>query len=127
MDMRMSLQGLPPGVQHTQEPDVRTEPFGVGCQFEQRGGTGFEQQGEQHSLVLPDDWNESVRHAENDVIVGNRQDLLLPRSKPLITCVGLTLRAMPVSTCNGELSITCLMGSLSLWGLTRRKGMFRRE
>src|SRR5205823_10042459 len=62
------------------------------------GGTGFEQQGEQHSLVLPDDWNESVRHAENDVIVGNRQALLLPRSKPLITCVGLTLRAMPVST-----------------------------
>jgi hypothetical protein len=98
MNMRMSLQGLTPRVQHAQEPDERTEPFGVGCHFEQRGGTGFEQQSEQHSLVLPHKWNESMRHAEHDVIVSNWKKLLLPPAKPFITCVGLTLRAMPVST-----------------------------
>jgi hypothetical protein len=52
-----------------------------------------------------------MRHAEDNVIVSDRYKLLLSRSKPLISRVGLALRTMAVTAGNGELSITCLMES----------------
>ena len=94
----MRLQRLPPSVKHAQESDVRTETFRIGRYLQQRCSTGLKQQSKQGSFVLPNQRDEPVRHAEDDVIVSHWQKLLLPRSKPLITYVGLTLWAMPVST-----------------------------
>jgi hypothetical protein len=37
-----------------------------------------------------------MRHAEDHVIVSDGQKLLLSSSKPLVACVGLTLRAVAV-------------------------------
>jgi hypothetical protein len=42
MDMWMSLQGLSPRMQHTQEANASTEALGVGGYFEQRRGAGLE-------------------------------------------------------------------------------------
>jgi hypothetical protein len=71
--VRVRLQSLPPGVQHAQEPNQRTEAFGVGSHFEQRRGTSFEQECEQRSLVLPDQRDKSVRHTKDDVKVSDWQ------------------------------------------------------
>lgn len=40
--MGMSLQVLPPGVEHTQEADLRAEMFGIGGHLFQCRGAGLE-------------------------------------------------------------------------------------
>jgi hypothetical protein len=47
--------------------------------------------------------------------IGNGQEFFLPPVDPTHPGVGLAFRAMPVSTCNGELTITCIMVSNPLW------------
>jgi hypothetical protein len=44
MDMGMMLQGLSPGMQDTEKADLCTEMFRIGSGFQQRFGTGAEQQ-----------------------------------------------------------------------------------
>jgi hypothetical protein len=60
-----------------------------------------------------------VRNAKDEMMVDNGQQLLLPPPKPLLPCIGLAFWAMAVTAGNGELSITCLMGSVPLWGVRR--------
>jgi hypothetical protein len=52
---------------------------------------------------------------EHDVEVGHGQQCSRTRGQPLGTRVPLALRAVPAAACNGEISITCLMGSFFLW------------
>jgi hypothetical protein len=108
----MALQSLSPGMQNTEEADLRAEARGIGCNFQQRSRAGFEQQAEEEFLVLPDQWYQSMRHAEDQVEIARRQKLPPPGAQPFLPCVGLAFWAMAISTCNGEISITCLMGSI---------------
>jgi len=62
-------------------------------------------------LVLPDQRDQRVRHAEDQVKVANRQQFPSPGAQPLLPGIGLALGTVPVAAGNGELSITCLMGS----------------
>jgi hypothetical protein len=71
MDMWMRLQGLSPRMQNTQEANQSAEAFRVGGYFKQRSGGGLEQEIEQDAFVLPHEWNEPMRHAEDDVIVSD--------------------------------------------------------
>jgi hypothetical protein len=75
--VRVQLQSLPPGMQDAQKAALRTEVLGIGRDLDQRCGTGFEQELEENSLVLPDEWNQRVGHAEDKVVIVNRQQLLL--------------------------------------------------
>jgi hypothetical protein len=43
MDMRMDLQILSPSVQNAEEPDLRAQMFGIGCNLQQCRGAGAEQ------------------------------------------------------------------------------------
>jgi hypothetical protein len=56
-----------------------------------------------------------VRHAEDQVIVTRRQQFPLPGCQPPVARVGLALRTVAVPAGNGALTITCIMGSNSLW------------
>ena len=56
------------------------------------------------------------RDREDDVEVGNREQLTLAGSEPLVPRAGLALGAMAVAAGYVELPITCVMGSNSLWG-----------
>jgi hypothetical protein len=42
--------------------------------------------------------------------------------QPLSFSEGLTLRTVPIPARNGELTITCVMGSIWLWGVMRWEG-----
>jgi hypothetical protein len=106
----MRLQGLSPGVQDAEEADLSTEMFSIPGYFQQSGSRGVEQEGEKSFLVLPDQWNEQVWDAEDEMKVVHRQQFLLALRKPLLASIGLTLRAMPVPTGvvgdTGEISAT---------------------
>ena len=98
MNVWMRLQGLSPSVQDAEEADLGTEMFWIRGNFQQSGSRGIEQESEQHLLVLPDQWDERVRHAENEMKIVHRQQFLLALGEPGLASAGLTLRAMPVPT-----------------------------
>src|SRR5216684_6413523 len=99
-------------MQNAEEPDLCAQMLGVGSNLQQRGRTGFEKQLEENLLVLPSEWDQRVRDAEDQVVVIHRQQLLLASGQPLVPSVGLALRAMTIPAGNGEISITCVMGSI---------------
>jgi hypothetical protein len=66
-----------------------------------------------------------MRQGEDDVDVGRGQQVLFPRFEPSVAGVGLAFWTMPASAGNGELPITCLMGSNSLWGVRCQKSMLQ--
>jgi len=53
VNVRMALHSLPPRMQNTEESDLGPEVPGIGRNFQQRGGAGFEQETEEDLLVLP--------------------------------------------------------------------------
>jgi hypothetical protein len=71
--------------------------FGISSDLDQRFGAGVEQEFKENFLVLPDEWNQRVGHAENEVVIVSRQQLLLASCQPLIASVGLALRAMTIA------------------------------
>ena len=64
-----------------------------------------------------------MRQGEYYVEVRNFEEFPFARGEPALARLCLILRAMPVPAGNGELTITCLMGSDLLWGVQRQKGM----
>jgi hypothetical protein len=63
-----------------------------------------------------------VGQSEDDMEVRHGQQFGGTRGQPPGTRVALAPGAVPVAARNGELSITCLMGSLLLWGVRRASG-----
>ena len=66
----MMLKVLSPSVEHAEKPDLRAEVFGVAGKFEQRSGTGAEEQVIKQTLVLQDESGELVRQGEDVVTAG---------------------------------------------------------
>jgi hypothetical protein len=97
VDLRVWLQRLTPGVENAQEADLSSQMLWIGCYFQQSGGASFEQKSKQSPFVLPDERSQPVRHAEDEIEIVGREKFLLPRLKPFIPRVGLTLRAMAVA------------------------------
>jgi len=63
----MRLQRLSPSVQDAEEADLGTEMFRIRGHFQQSGSRGIEQQSEQDLLVLPDQRDKQVWHAEDEM------------------------------------------------------------
>jgi len=53
-----------------------------------------------------------VRERKDHMDVARRQQFRATRLEPAVAGIALTLRATPITARNGELSITCLMGSI---------------
>jgi len=83
-------------MQNTEEPDLSAPMLGVGSNLQQSGRTGFEKQLEENLLVLPNERDQRVWDAENQVVVIHGQQLLLPSGQPLVPSVCLALRAMTI-------------------------------
>jgi hypothetical protein len=91
VDVRMWSERLSPGVQDGQEASVCAKVLRIGKDLEQCGGAGLKEQGEQLSLVLPDQRHKLMWDAEDEMIVAYRQQFLLTLLKPLVARSGLTL------------------------------------
>ena len=56
-----------------------------------------------------------MRQSEHDMKIIHFQQFFLPCREPAFSCLRLTLGAVPIATGNGDVSITCLMGSICKW------------
>ena len=97
VDVRMWSQRLSPGVEDGQEASLYAKMLRIGGDLEQCGSTGLKEQGKQLPLVLPYQRHKLMWDAEDEMIVVDRQQFLLPIPKPLVARSGLTLRAVPVA------------------------------
>ena len=120
----MGLQLLTPGMQHAEEADLGPEMSRRASDFEQGFSTGTEQQAVEELLVLQGEGRQPMRESEDQVGVRGGQDFPAARLNPTVAGVGLALGTVSIAAANGELSISCLMGSFFKWGVNscvRRK------
>ena len=96
VDVRMVGERRAPGVQHGGEADARAEMLRVGGDRGQRLRGGPEQEVVDGSLVLERDGADRGRQGEDDVIVGNRQELRLAVFEPSPRGGRLALRAVTI-------------------------------
>ena len=97
VDMRMMGQRRAPGVQDGGEADARAQMLGIGGDGGQRLGGGPEQEVVDGGLVVERDGGDRRRQGEDDVVVGDRQQLGLAFGEPLPRRRALTLRAVPIA------------------------------
>ncbi len=93
----MVLEVLSPGMKHAQQADVGSQVLRVACDFEQRGGTGTEEQIVEQLFILQHECRELMRQSKDEVEVGHGQQLGRARSQPSVASVPLTLGAVPVA------------------------------
>jgi hypothetical protein len=79
MQMGMKLQFLTPGMEHAEETDFGAQVAGITRHFEQRFGTGPEQEIVDDLLVLQGQRGESPRKGEEHMDVGSRQKFAATR------------------------------------------------
>ncbi len=97
VDVRMVGQRRAPGVQYGGQADARAQMLRVGGDGGQRLGGGPEQEVVDGGLVLERDGADRGRQGEDDVVVGNRQQLGLAVFEPSPRGGRLALRAVAVA------------------------------
>ena len=125
VDMRMMGQRRAPGVQHGGEADARAQMLRVGGDGGQRLGGGPEQEVVDGGLVLERDGADRSRQGEDDVIVGNRQELGLAVFEPLPRRGSLALRAVAVAAGNGRRPLPALWAHPVMGSWRTGVGVFR--
>src|ERR1700675_3647300 len=85
-------------MQNAEEAYFSAEVLRIGGNLQECLGTGLKEQLEEYFLVLPDERDQRVWHAEHQVIVVYWQQFLLAGGQPFITGVSLALWAMTIST-----------------------------
>ena len=93
----MMLEGLSPGMQHAEQPNVGAQMLGVASDLKECGGTGAEEQVVEQPLVLQHQSRQIMRQREDDVEVGHRQQLGRARGQPSVASVRLSLGTVPVA------------------------------
>ena len=79
----MQYEGLPPGVEHGEEPNSGAQTLGVGGDSQQCFRDRAEEQVVDHPWILEGKLSERIREGEDDVIVGHREQFALASFKPL--------------------------------------------
>ena len=117
----MVMQGLPPSMKHGDEPELGAGMLWIGGNDAQCLSHCSEEDGVDGRLILERDLGHRRRHGEDDVEIGDRQQLGLPICQPLGAGLPLTLRAMAVAAGNGRRPL------LTLWAdsvMGSRRGAF---
>ena len=111
-------EGLAPRVEDRGHPQVPAEMAGIVGEGAEGGrGREKEERVEQPGVAIEQDV-ERMGQRQDDVEVLDGEQLGAPGVEPARRRQALALGPAPVATGNGELSIPCLMGSGSLWGVT---------
>ena len=97
VDMGVMGERRAPGVEDGGEADAGAEMLRVGGDGGQRLGGGPEQEVVDGGLVVERDRADRRRQGEDDVVVGNRQQVRLTLGEPLPRRRALTLRAVAVA------------------------------
>jgi hypothetical protein len=95
--VRVQSELLTPGMQHTEEADLRAEKSRIAGHFEKGLRTGAEQKIVEDLLVLQHQWGQAAGECEGHVQVARGEKFSSARSDPLFPSGGLTLRAVAIS------------------------------
>src|SRR5258708_17485621 len=95
--MGMVLEPLVPGVQDTEEADLGAEVLGVAGNLDESLGAAAEQQRVDHFLVLEGERRQLVWEREDDMRIARREEFGAACRQPVVACLALTLRAVPVA------------------------------
>jgi hypothetical protein len=98
MEMGMMVQGLTPGMQDREKPDLSASVLGITRNRLERHGNGLKQQTVHHARILQGEGTERCRQGKNHVAVGDVQEVPLARSEPSSLGTALTLGAVPIAT-----------------------------
>ena len=96
VEMRMEEDILIPGMEDSCESHFCSQAVPLSCEFEQRFGSGLEQEVVESLLVLEDDWVQFMRDSEDHVEVGYGKDFLKSLLDPAHALQALAFRAVPV-------------------------------
>jgi len=94
--MWMMRQGLAPGMKNGDHPGLGAEVLWIGTDDADRLGRCLEQDVVDDGFVLEGDGGDGRRHSEDDVEIGDRQQVGLPIGEPLGARQALALRTVPV-------------------------------
>ena len=97
VDVRVVLEGLPLGVQHAQETDLRAQVLWISRDRAQRLRCCPKQDIVDDGLVLVGDVADRGRQREDHVVVGHGQQFGLPLGEPFLGGNGLALRTVAVA------------------------------
>src|SRR4051794_18303101 len=124
MHVRMVLQVLTPGMEHSDETDLGAEVAGIGGDRAQGFSRRLEQDGVDRGLVLKSDFGGRRRQGEDDVKIRHRQQFGLPFSQPGGARRSLTFRAMSIAArIIGDTNETALGAALDM--AAERRGATR--
>jgi len=90
-------EGLPPGVEHGEEPDAGPEEAGVGGHIEQGGGGGAEEEIVEDPRMSEREGPELVGQGEDHVGVGHGEHIGLALLEPVRLGAALALGTVPVA------------------------------
>ncbi len=93
--MRVHLEILSPGMQDTEEADIRAEVPWIGRNLEECGGAGVKQKVIHEFLVVECQPRQFVRNREDHMYVLHRQQFFFTGCEPSLAGVGLALGTMP--------------------------------
>lgn len=97
MDMGMKNQLPGPGVQYSQDANVTADITHIGTQGLQRFGGGLEQGGVKRLLLPADNPPQFFRQGENNMVIGNRQQLCLTFVQPTLPVSGVAGRTTAIA------------------------------
>src|SRR5258708_39434622 len=89
--------------------------LGIACDFQKGFRAGAKQEIVDDLLVLQHQRGQVTRKREDHMDVTRRKKFPATLFQPTFPSTCLTLRAMPISTRNGENPITCIMVSIFYW------------
>ena len=117
MQVRMKLEGLSPGVEDSEKTDLRPEMLRIRRNGSQCLGRDTKEHAKNQLFVLVCDGGDLPRHGKDNVKIADFQEFGLTVFYPLRPGQTLALWAVAIPAANGEISISCLMGSIPLWGV----------
>jgi len=95
-----------------EETNFGAQMLGIGGDSAQGLGSGAEQNAVDHFLILVGDGGNLFRQRKDHVKILGVEKFGATIFKPFRAGESLTFRAVAVRTSNGDLSITCVMGSI---------------
>jgi hypothetical protein len=99
-------------MEDAEEAELGAEALGVRGDIDQGLGAATEQQPVDRFFVLQGQRSQLVGERKHDMSVRRREQFGAPRGQPTVARLVLALGAVPVPARNGEIPITCLMGSI---------------
>jgi hypothetical protein len=118
VNVGMKVEVLAPGVKEGDKTDVGPQMFGIGGDGGECGPHGLKQNVVDWFWVLECEGSQGVGDREDDVEIGNRQEVLEPVVDPAMAKGGLAF---------GAVAVPSLTDKFDFWGSHRRSEGFKTE